>query len=65
MSGADSGINLTLLVKSAINSLYHISSIRNMKSQYNYRKKMLELDRLQKPLGYLNDLRNIRCVGEE
>lgn len=58
-------MDLTLLVKSAINSLYHLSSTRNMRSQHNYRKIALELDKLKEPLYNLCELRKIRCVGDK
>lgn len=57
--------NLTSLVKAAVSSLYHLSSMGRMRSRYNYRRILAELEQIQEPLHSLSELRNIKCVGEK
>ncbi|AFM97886.1 hypothetical protein EHEL_021320 [Encephalitozoon hellem ATCC 50504] len=56
-------VDLTQLVKSAVNFLSRVSSSRNMKSKYSYKKIAQELDKIGEPLYSLDALENIKGAG--
>lgn len=58
-------LDLTQLVKSAVDFLSHLSSSRNMKSRYSYKKIAQELNKIEEPLYSLDALKGIRGAGSK
>ncbi|AFN82605.1 Ercc4-type nuclease [Encephalitozoon romaleae SJ-2008] len=58
-------LDLTQLVKSAVDFLSHLSSSRNMKSRYSYKKIAQELNRIEEPLYSLDGLKSIKGAGSK
>ncbi|UYI28332.1 ERCC4 domain-containing protein [Encephalitozoon cuniculi] len=53
------------LIRSAVNSLHRLSSSRNMKSRYCYKKMAQELDKIEGPLDSLSSLKSIKWGGDK